>query len=1432
MADGNNEVTISFKGVDSGLDKSLSGAQTGLKGVAESAKQTSAALGGIGNTPALKTLNTDAISLAKSLGLSYGAAKEFAAGMKLTTTEANQLVQRLKQFQGAGASASETFKQINAELGTSEPQFKAANKALKDYQDGLDRVKTPPSLGEGVARLAFGFNNVLLSLQAVGAAGQGVYESLIASNERLNQQILSSQTNLASSTRIFQGGAEITDPTAKIQASQGALRNALKGVEKDTESLVGVTSQQVNELFQITLANAAALNKQSKEFPGPIDAARSLTKGWAAAMQTLQIPLDQSRQEINSILRGTIDQNSIVAKNLDISKEQVRDWKSQGILVDELNKRLETFVAGNALAARSIAGIGSNIQDLGERLARTAGEPLLEPTIQALDDIYKFLKQNEGAINAFFTDLTSGSVVSGGQIASNLGPALQSIIEVVQQAAPIVAGLIAITEEGLVNIAAVAGPVIDVLGRITAKALEGYAAIVELVNIREINDASDALNILAASTDRIAQSSINTGSALKALNDIQAKGGKLTAEQTAEKKRLNQAAQNEVAQIGEQIKALKELSISDADNSGQRQAQIKSLEATRDALSKNTEGITFAGKEAIKLGTTYEQVAKKAKAAFDDIKNQGGGDPEQLKGAFKDAIALTQQQVELGQLSAAEGEKRLGDIANNTRAEAGLQEEAQKTITTIRKEELDRQTSDLAAQTAKVEALQASGKLAPIEAAQQITALKKQQLDLQVADVERAIAAEQKAIAAGSGSKNNLGKLKTDQTKLIADREKAEVEGEARIQDARLKVADDASQKVTAAAKLAEANKATEVDALELKGVITKEEGEARKLAATRGRIDAELAAELLKSNTLKGEGAQSSPELERKRQQAIADSDTKIAQLRGQQVQNQAAQQRASIARIQAETEKADAAIKASATAREIDIQKLVNAGTISESEANEQRTKSTQGRIDAELKLERDKLAKLKALPNANSSDSQKGILAQQQKVADLTLQQLQNQARAEEALRQKVIQRLQQQQALQKVATGEAILGIEKQVNEIDRLKTAQDLVVKSIERQGKLLQSNRSLAKAQADAAIAQGDGEVSAIAKAIELRRQLSTEQDPAKRQGIEQALAALGVDSAQSELDLVTQKQAVEDRIAAQKQAFLAADQVRAKASLDLDLQREASAARQQVFAAKRAELEAQIAKSKAAQTLSDAKSQLAVAQQEKDPAQKKVAVAQANEAVANAQQQGVLAEQQATDSAQLRKDAEQSVVDQQKIADNSRQLLEIQQQSEIATAAQTENLRQANKILESSAAYADRISQSLQGAPGSPKDIPARKEGGPVGIGETFLGAEVGPELVQYSGGGFGLLESPGLYQVPRNGTVLTAAQTQQMLAQPAAGLNPGGQGGNAGLLREIKGLRKDVQGYSRPSTENTYNINDAQDPVAKVIELQRQMMGARYGA
>jgi hypothetical protein len=414
--------------------------------------------------------------------------------------------------------------------------IEASEAATRGIQKNLETIANGAKNSvSSISQLAFEFNNVIQAAQSFAAVGKGVYDAFIGSNERLNQQLLASQTNLASSVRIFENGVEIKNPLSKqIEATRGPLKDTLKQLEKDTLELVGVTSQDVNELFQITLTNASELNNQSKEFPSAIDAAAKLTKGWAAGLQTIGLPLFQARQEINSILRGTIDQNSVLAKTIGISSQQVKEWKAQGVLVDRLNERLAVYVAGNKIAAYSVTGITSNIQDLVQIVGREAGEPLIDPLVQALGRFFDYLQNGREEIIGFFNTLTTIVGNAGSAVGQALAPLGESLVSIGEDAGPIalkaLEGLLAVFTGTLVAL----GPLINLIGKVVESVasfattdLGGFVVQIgaAALAVKALSDISTLVAVktfpfFIAKLIEVGSTSINSATLIKAMQTV------------------------------------------------------------------------------------------------------------------------------------------------------------------------------------------------------------------------------------------------------------------------------------------------------------------------------------------------------------------------------------------------------------------------------------------------------------------------------------------------------------------------------------------------------------------------------------------------------------------------------------------------------------------------------------------------------------------------------------------------------------------------------------------------------------------------------------------------------------------------------------------------------------------------------------------------
>lgn len=280
------------------------------------------------------------------------------------------------------------------------------------------------------------------AVDAIKSLNNQIFDLFVGQNERLQQEVLSTQSSLVATTDVFRNQELIVDPTEAILALEQPIKEAIETIRRDSLELVGVTSSELVPLFQILASNTQAIADQSSEWADPIDAAGKLTIDFAATLGTLGVPLVQARQEINSILQGTIDQNSVIAKSLNLNNQQVQQWKQQGVLVDELRERLQPFVEGNALAARSISGITSNIQEVFEIITRETGEPLFEDIVDQLEKVYVFIQENQEAIKEgletavnFVRELLNTLIESITEVAERLKPLLDELLEALGQGA-------------------------------------------------------------------------------------------------------------------------------------------------------------------------------------------------------------------------------------------------------------------------------------------------------------------------------------------------------------------------------------------------------------------------------------------------------------------------------------------------------------------------------------------------------------------------------------------------------------------------------------------------------------------------------------------------------------------------------------------------------------------------------------------------------------------------------------------------------------------------------------------------------------------------------------------------------------------------------------------------------------------------------------
>jgi len=317
--------------------------------------------------------------------------------------------------------AEELAQKINEVSEAKDKADKPTSFGLANLKSNLDNVLDRVASGiRSIGQLSASFLSVRFAAQEVFQSISGFFNGLISQAVQLNERILSVQATIASTTQVSIGSTVIEEPLERINALKAPVEAAIDDLRVRSLELSGITSDQSIGVFQIVSSNIGNVGGSLKD-------ATDLTIGLAAGITTLGIPLNQANQEVASILRGQITQDSILAKQLGLTNEILAREKARGNLIPFINQSLAAVTAGQAIAAKGFSGITSNIQEIFETITLKAGGKLLQPLLDGLTVVYKFLQDNQEAIFQFFESFAAGFTSFAGSVTSiftNLAPTI------------------------------------------------------------------------------------------------------------------------------------------------------------------------------------------------------------------------------------------------------------------------------------------------------------------------------------------------------------------------------------------------------------------------------------------------------------------------------------------------------------------------------------------------------------------------------------------------------------------------------------------------------------------------------------------------------------------------------------------------------------------------------------------------------------------------------------------------------------------------------------------------------------------------------------------------------------------------------------------------------------------------------------------------
>ncbi len=361
-----------------------------VQGLAEAGKAVDFVKSWVPGFSQIKEKGSEAFGTIKEKVSLFALAAQEAGGGAITSLRA-AAGGLLESFTGAGAAAGEAVAGIGA-VGITAGVVTGGVLIL---------VAAIVALAAAFLVLVTGIGAVTAGLISLGTLG---LLPLLKFGAEYNAQIEQGKLGIASiiaSLAEFKdaAGQKIEGPEA-LNASLTLADDQIKKLKVDAINTIA-TFGEILPAFQSALGPGLAAGLQ-------LDEIRKITVQIVQAAGAIGLPANQIAQEVRAILSGTINEDARLAKILGITNEMVKKWKEQGTLAEELNKRLAAFSSAGILAARTLDGLTSNLQEAVNVFAGQATERAFEKLkvriAAILETIFDFKK---AGLNDSFASLAS-----------------------------------------------------------------------------------------------------------------------------------------------------------------------------------------------------------------------------------------------------------------------------------------------------------------------------------------------------------------------------------------------------------------------------------------------------------------------------------------------------------------------------------------------------------------------------------------------------------------------------------------------------------------------------------------------------------------------------------------------------------------------------------------------------------------------------------------------------------------------------------------------------------------------------------------------------------------------------------------------------------------------------------------------------------------
>ena len=284
------------------------------------------------------------------------------------------------------------------ELKVVSGEFDKIGKSAKKTDDSITSLKT--------------------TLLGLGAAVGGValirktFDEIIVKGVKLNSTIEDSTAGIAALISANTTGADDLTRFSTALADSAKIMEELKIASVDTAA----TFPELSSVFQQAIGPALGLGEaMGKSIDDISDKTIVLSQQFTNIAGSIGMPMEQVTEEIRSVMEGTVDVNSRIAKMLGITNQELKKAaKDMGGTFEYLEKKLKSFdaLAQNMTFSKSIA----KAKDAIDSFRIEATKPLVKDLTDEILDFTKIIKSNSDNWVKSFQDFYQNTTSQSGTI--------------------------------------------------------------------------------------------------------------------------------------------------------------------------------------------------------------------------------------------------------------------------------------------------------------------------------------------------------------------------------------------------------------------------------------------------------------------------------------------------------------------------------------------------------------------------------------------------------------------------------------------------------------------------------------------------------------------------------------------------------------------------------------------------------------------------------------------------------------------------------------------------------------------------------------------------------------------------------------------------------------------------------------------------------